>query len=87
MAAPNKSSSRWGSFLSQAVAGVESRLDNILTEEDGGSNAPKTQQQPKPQPQMQAPTPASAVPAAAKASPSKAPFSERQSRCEFVVDI
>ncbi|OAQ98921.1 hypothetical protein LLEC1_01087 [Akanthomyces lecanii] len=69
MAAPNKSSSRWGSFLSQAVAGVESRLDNILTEEDGGSNASKTQQQPKPQPQMQAPTPASAVPAAAKASP------------------
>ncbi|ATY61804.1 M repeat [Cordyceps militaris] len=69
MAAPSKSSSRWGSFLSQAVAGVESRLDNILSEEDGGSAAPATQQQPKPQPQMQAPTPASAVPAATKATP------------------
>ncbi|KAK4457413.1 TATA element modulatory factor [Cladorrhinum samala] len=28
-------SSRWGSFLSQAVAGVEARLDNMLAEEDG----------------------------------------------------
>ncbi|XWW93218.1 hypothetical protein V2A60_001148 [Cordyceps javanica] len=70
MAAPNKSTSRWGSFLSQAVAGVESRLDNILSEEDGGNNAPATQQQPKPQSQMQAQTPASAVPAATKATPS-----------------
>ncbi|KAI0430967.1 TATA element modulatory factor 1 TATA binding-domain-containing protein [Xylaria sp. FL1042] len=34
MSAPQKSS-RWGSFLSQAVAGVEARLDNILAE-DGG---------------------------------------------------
>lgn len=34
MAAPNKQSSRWGSFLQQAVAGVESRLDNILAEEN-----------------------------------------------------
>ncbi|OAQ64188.1 TATA element modulatory factor 1 TATA binding domain-containing protein [Pochonia chlamydosporia 170] len=31
MAAPGKQS-RWGSFLSQAVAGVESRLDNMLAE-------------------------------------------------------
>lgn len=29
-----KSSSRWGSFLQQAVAGVESRLDTILADED-----------------------------------------------------
>lgn len=34
MATPNKQSSRWGSFLQQAVAGVESRLDNILAEEN-----------------------------------------------------
>ncbi|KAI0165947.1 hypothetical protein GGR57DRAFT_144031 [Xylariaceae sp. FL1272] len=35
MSAPQKpSSSRWGSFLSQAVAGVEARLDNILAEDD-----------------------------------------------------
>lgn len=30
MAAPTKQASRWGSFLQQAVAGVESRLDNML---------------------------------------------------------
>ncbi|OAA64051.1 TATA element modulatory factor 1 TATA binding protein [Cordyceps fumosorosea ARSEF 2679] len=68
MAAPNKASSRWGSFLSQAVAGVESRLDNILFEEDSSSSisAPAAQQQPKPQ--TQAPTPPSAVPAATKAT-------------------
>ncbi|RDW66191.1 hypothetical protein BP6252_09826 [Coleophoma cylindrospora] len=34
MAAPSKQSSRWGSFLQQAVAGVESRLDNMLAEAD-----------------------------------------------------
>ncbi|OTA07099.1 transcriptional regulator [Trichoderma parareesei] len=35
MAAPGgKASSRWGSFLQQAVAGVESRLDTILAESD-----------------------------------------------------
>ncbi|KAF2964522.1 hypothetical protein GQX73_g9065 [Xylaria multiplex] len=34
-------SSRWGSFLSQAVAGVEARLDNILAE-DGGSKESTT---------------------------------------------
>ncbi|PBP27034.1 M protein repeat protein [Diplocarpon rosae] len=32
MAAPAKQSSRWGNLLQQAVAGVESRLDNILAE-------------------------------------------------------
>ncbi|KAI0966997.1 TATA element modulatory factor 1 TATA binding-domain-containing protein [Xylaria arbuscula] len=32
MSGPQKSS-RWGSFLSQAVAGVEARLDNILAED------------------------------------------------------
>jgi hypothetical protein len=37
--------SRWGSLLSQAVAGVEARLDTILAEED---------QPPKPAP---SPTP------------------------------
>lgn len=72
MAAPNKSSSRWGSFLSQAVAGVESRLDNILSEEETSNNAPGTHQQHKSQPQIKAPTQASAVLAAAKITPSKA---------------
>ncbi|KAG4433908.1 hypothetical protein IFR05_010605 [Cadophora sp. M221] len=32
MAAPAKQTSRWGNFLQQAVAGVESRLDNILAD-------------------------------------------------------
>lgn len=33
MTAPAKQSSRWGALLQQAVAGVESRLDNILAED------------------------------------------------------
>ncbi|KAH8199051.1 hypothetical protein TruAng_006789 [Truncatella angustata] len=41
MSAPSKS--RWGSLLSQAVAGVEARLDTILAEEDPTST---TKQQP-----------------------------------------
>ncbi|KAL7794578.1 TATA element modulatory factor 1 TATA binding domain-containing protein [Trichoderma ceciliae] len=39
MAAPGKQQSRWGSFLQQAVAGVESRLDTILAESDGDGDA------------------------------------------------
>ncbi|KAI0398416.1 hypothetical protein F5Y17DRAFT_2768 [Xylariaceae sp. FL0594] len=38
MSAPQKTS-RWGSFLSQAVAGVEARLDNILAEDDGSKKS------------------------------------------------
>ncbi|KAK4127136.1 hypothetical protein N657DRAFT_653451 [Parathielavia appendiculata] len=41
MAAP----SRWGSFLSQAVAGVEARLDTILADNDEGA---AQQKEPKP---------------------------------------
>jgi hypothetical protein len=37
--------SRWGSFLQQAVAGVESRLDTILAE---GSEEPAPPAQKKP---------------------------------------
>lgn len=37
MTSPAKqTSSRWGSFLSQAVGGLESRLDNILAEGQEG---------------------------------------------------
>ncbi|KAI0012874.1 TATA element modulatory factor 1 TATA binding-domain-containing protein [Xylariaceae sp. FL0662B] len=43
MSAPQKSS-RWGSFLSQAVAGVEARLDNILAEEDSNKQQQLAQQ-------------------------------------------
>ncbi|KAF9869826.1 m protein repeat protein [Colletotrichum karsti] len=42
MAAPAKSS-RWGSFLQQAVAGVEARLDNILAEGENGPGQQQTQ--------------------------------------------
>ncbi|RDL42023.1 uncharacterized protein BP5553_02002 [Venustampulla echinocandica] len=59
MAAPSKQSSRWGSFLQQAVAGVESRLDNILAEQD--ENAPPAK------------NPASTKPAAAAATKSEGP--------------
>jgi TATA element modulatory factor len=43
MSAPSKQS-RWGSLLSQAVAGVEARLDTILAEDD--SNPAQKQQPP-----------------------------------------
>ncbi|KAJ2899705.1 TATA element modulatory factor [Zalerion maritima] len=45
MSSGNKPS--WGSFLSQAVAGVEARLDNILAEdEDGAANCTNGKSQP-----------------------------------------
>ncbi|TAQ89467.1 hypothetical protein B7494_g2212 [Chlorociboria aeruginascens] len=53
MATPAKQPSRWGSFLQQAVAGVESRLDNILAEGDEAAKANK-------------PAPSPAAPAAIK---------------------
>jgi hypothetical protein len=43
MASQVKSTSRWGSFLQQAVAGVESRLDTILADEENATtNASKS---------------------------------------------
>ncbi|RKF62493.1 putative m protein repeat protein [Erysiphe neolycopersici] len=41
MTAPSQHVSRWGSLFQQAVAGVESRLDNILA--DGAEENPPTQ--------------------------------------------
>jgi TATA element modulatory factor len=56
MAAPSKqSSSRWGSFLQQAVAGVESRLDTILAEGDEATT-PAPARKPTPTPATTAPT-------------------------------
>ncbi|KAF7543384.1 hypothetical protein G7Z17_g10785 [Cylindrodendrum hubeiense] len=69
MAAPGKpSSSRWGSFISQAVAGVESRLDNMLTEGEEAerlrqlqaSQKPVAATKPAPQPAQPAANPAPA---------------------------
>lgn len=46
-----KGNSRWGSFLSQAVAGMEAHLDNMLAEGEGspatGKIANKTEDTPK----------------------------------------
>ena len=42
MAAPSKQASRWGSFLQQAVAGVESRLDTILAEGEDEATKPSS---------------------------------------------
>ena len=71
MAAPAKQqSSRWGSFLSQAVAGVEARLDTILADADDVSG----QQQPGPKPaSMPAQTPAQTPAPSSKPSPSAFP--------------
>lgn len=59
MSAQGNNKSKWGSFLSQAVAGVEARLDTILAEEDANVQAQK-------------PTPSPAPSQQAKASPGKA---------------
>ncbi|KPM40013.1 hypothetical protein AK830_g6572 [Neonectria ditissima] len=90
MAAPGKqASSRWGSFLSQAVAGVESRLDNMLTEGEeaerqrqqglaktgAASKASQPAQQAKP-----AAKPAPALTAATKAAPSSRANDRLQAR-------
>ncbi|KAI1336396.1 hypothetical protein F5Y15DRAFT_418939 [Xylariaceae sp. FL0016] len=74
MSNPQKSS-RWGSFLSQAVAGVEARLDNILAEED----APK-QTQPQSQPPQPDSTLSPASPPARSPTPSRAANDRLQER-------
>ncbi|KAJ8131476.1 hypothetical protein O1611_g2148 [Lasiodiplodia mahajangana] len=53
----SQKSSRWGSFLSQAVAGVEARLDNILAEDDAtkGSTTPAAVPNPSPAPPAENP--------------------------------
>lgn len=47
MAAPGKPS-RWGSLLSQAVAGVESRLDNMLADGDEAAAPQAARSRPPP---------------------------------------
>jgi hypothetical protein len=52
---PAKKSSGWGSFLQQAVAGVESRLDTILADEqDLSAKNAKTAGKAPDQPGLQA---------------------------------
>ncbi|KAH9883718.1 TATA element modulatory factor 1 TATA binding-domain-containing protein [Xylariomycetidae sp. FL2044] len=65
MSAPQKPS-RWGSFLSQAVAGVEARLDNILAEDD-----PERQQSSRSPPVASSATLPSIPPLPRSATPSR----------------
>ncbi|KAI8957056.1 TATA element modulatory factor 1 TATA binding-domain-containing protein [Daldinia sp. FL1419] len=71
MSAPQKSS-RWGSFLSQAVAGVEARLDNILAEEDAAKQS--SSQRPTRTPST------SSAPTARSTTPSKSSNDRLQER-------
>ncbi|KAF4594501.1 m protein repeat protein [Ophiocordyceps camponoti-floridani] len=50
MSVPAGKSSRWGSLLSQAVAGVESRLDNMLAEADDEAQLANRSKPVKPSP-------------------------------------
>lgn len=67
MASPPKPAlkpvSKWGSFLQQAVAGVESRLDNILAE---GNEQPVKDEEPNSRPTMSAAPPNGAAGSNAK---------------------
>ncbi|KAM5356310.1 hypothetical protein ACJ41O_002956 [Fusarium nematophilum] len=72
MTAPGKGS-RWGAFLSSAFEGVESRLDNLLDEEEGqqkpqGQHYQQQQGMKLPQP---SPSPTPAAPAAATPKPNR----------------
>ncbi|KAI0404958.1 hypothetical protein F4802DRAFT_207330 [Xylaria palmicola] len=69
----SQKSSRWGSFLSQAVAGVEARLDNILAEDDGskGSTTPAV---------VSSASPAPPTPPTRSATPSKSANDRLQER-------
>ncbi|KAI0109629.1 hypothetical protein GGR51DRAFT_512216 [Nemania sp. FL0031] len=58
----SQKSSRWGSFLSQAVAGVEARLDNILAEDDGTKASTTPAAAPNPSPAPPTPPVRSATP-------------------------
>ncbi|KAI6779035.1 TATA element modulatory factor-like protein [Emericellopsis cladophorae] len=65
MAASGNKSSAWSTFISSAITGVESRLDNMLEGEDGNDPLQADPSPPKKQPAMQAPMSASAKAAAA----------------------
>lgn len=69
----SQKSSRWGSFLSQAVAGVEARLDNILAEDDGTKGSTTAAVAPNP-------SPAAPTPPARSATPSRSANDRLQER-------
>ncbi|KAK3363024.1 TATA element modulatory factor 1 TATA binding-domain-containing protein [Lasiosphaeria hispida] len=80
MAAPaRQASSRWGSFLSQAVAGVEARLDNILA--DAENEAAGQPQQPKPSSAASSTSPVKSSPGPSRsASTARTPNDRLQER-------
>lgn len=65
MAAPPKQTSRWGSFLEKAVAGVEAKLDTILADGAGeggvGDEGLQARRPPAPTPAMVAVRPESSM--------------------------
>ncbi|EEY18979.1 conserved hypothetical protein [Verticillium alfalfae VaMs.102] len=70
--------SRWGSLLSQAVAGMEAHLDNMLAEGEGGPNATKQAQSTSGNPQRQSATvQAKNVPASPRTSSSSNRVNDR----------
>ncbi|KAI1265264.1 hypothetical protein F5Y18DRAFT_65187 [Xylariaceae sp. FL1019] len=81
MSAPQKpSSSRWGSFLSQAVAGVEARLDNILAEDDPQRATRDTRDTTTPAPAAATTISAAATPPPQSSAPSKSANDRLQER-------
>ncbi|KAI1840499.1 hypothetical protein JX266_013285 [Neoarthrinium moseri] len=80
MSAPSKPSSRWGSFLSQAVAGVEARLDTILAEEDQQDGAAPVAKQPPSRPSSAASTANKPASASASARSANDRLQERLAR-------
>ncbi|KAH6664139.1 TATA element modulatory factor 1 TATA binding-domain-containing protein [Verticillium dahliae] len=70
--------SRWGSLLSQAVAGMEAHLDNMLAEGEGGPNATKQAQGTSGNPHRQSATvQAKNVPASPRTSSSSNRVNDR----------
>ncbi|KAG9253579.1 TATA element modulatory factor 1 DNA binding-domain-containing protein [Emericellopsis atlantica] len=67
MTASGNKSSAWSTFISSAITGVESRLDNMLEGEDGNDPLQADPRPPTKQPAMQAPMSASAKVAATPA--------------------
>ncbi|CAD6503575.1 BgTH12-03235 [Blumeria graminis f. sp. triticale] len=62
MTTPSKQASRWGSLLQQAVAGVESRLDNILAEGTDDISSPQATKNPISSPSRTLPKPEVSTP-------------------------
>jgi hypothetical protein len=76
---PAKNNSRWGSFLTQAVAGMEAHLDNILAEGEGSPATGRIPNKTAETPKREA-TPSNAPAAAAPEAKAAAPAGRSSSR-------